>query len=335
MRNYKMDNLKALLILCVVLGHLLELNKGYGINKLLYIFIYLFHMPAFVYVTGYFASFQGKRLLWKTVRPYLLFQVLYIIYINCLYGSEERIQFARPYWLLWYLFALMVWSLSIPALRKLSGQGRALCLAAALAAAIGAGYIGAMGRDYSLSRILVFYPFFLWGYFERNPANGLSNPAKKYQRLEKWLFAGCSFLIGAVFLYCCMNYKAMHVNWLYEAASYTAVKQSAVWRMLHLGIGSCFIVVFQKGIPDKYLGRLTRIGQNTMSIYLMHGFVIKWMDRYGILLRFNYQTAAAVVLAVILVLFFSAGWFVNLFEMLFSWKIPRGNNKDKQAEQTD
>lgn len=52
-----MDNLKCFLILCVVIGHMLELVYAGGGYRI----IYSFHMPAFIFVSGYFARFRKKR----------------------------------------------------------------------------------------------------------------------------------------------------------------------------------------------------------------------------------------------------------------------------------
>ena len=57
-REYKFDNLKILLILLVVLGHIIE--PFYKLNTL-YLIIYAFHMPVFVYISGYFA--KGNKII--------------------------------------------------------------------------------------------------------------------------------------------------------------------------------------------------------------------------------------------------------------------------------
>ena len=55
-RDYFFDNLKAVLIFLVVLGHFLL--PIHGDNPLVVVkrLIYIFHMPLFVFVSGYFAK---------------------------------------------------------------------------------------------------------------------------------------------------------------------------------------------------------------------------------------------------------------------------------------
>lgn len=59
MRNYRMDNIKSFLILCVVLGHMLELSGTGGWYRV----IYSFHMPAFIFVSGFLCILIEKELL--------------------------------------------------------------------------------------------------------------------------------------------------------------------------------------------------------------------------------------------------------------------------------
>ena len=55
-RSLLFDNIKTVLIILVVLGHALEeisLEHEYGIIRAC---IYSFHMPAFIFISGYFSG---------------------------------------------------------------------------------------------------------------------------------------------------------------------------------------------------------------------------------------------------------------------------------------
>lgn len=58
-RKYKFDNLRFILMFLVVFGHFLALQDEYS----LYRFIYSFHMPAFIFISGYFAKYSRRRIL--------------------------------------------------------------------------------------------------------------------------------------------------------------------------------------------------------------------------------------------------------------------------------
>lgn len=85
-RDNMMDNVKALLLFLVAFGHTLDVYKGAG-GAELYImkYIYLFHMPLFAFITGYFTkNFERARetAVEKCLMPYLIFQGVYVIMAN-------------------------------------------------------------------------------------------------------------------------------------------------------------------------------------------------------------------------------------------------------------
>ena len=60
-RNYLVDNLKVILIFLVVFGHTIEYYIGQSaILRGIYMYIYIFHMPLFVYISGYLSQKSSK-----------------------------------------------------------------------------------------------------------------------------------------------------------------------------------------------------------------------------------------------------------------------------------
>ena len=113
MRNYRFDNIKCILIILVVLGHFLELPKDSATADAVYRVIYLFHMPAFIFVSGYFAKFNPKKIVRSLIIPYIIMQTIYLAF-HSLFILEEKtftLQFTKPYWILWYLMAMVFYYL--------------------------------------------------------------------------------------------------------------------------------------------------------------------------------------------------------------------------------
>ena len=83
-RDPWLDNAKMVLVTIVVVGHMIVLVPGGDEKSQTYDFIYYFHIPAFVLITGYLSkSFRySKRHLWALlttmVVPYVLFSWLMI-----------------------------------------------------------------------------------------------------------------------------------------------------------------------------------------------------------------------------------------------------------------
>ncbi|MBC1458512.1 acyltransferase family protein [Listeria newyorkensis] len=104
-KDVKFSNIKGILIFLVVLGHLLLIVRG-GMESLI-LLIYSFHMPAFIFLNGYFA----KNVTWKKVLNllllYIIFQSFYavITYVTH-YGEIFTFRFTTPIFHLWYLVSL-------------------------------------------------------------------------------------------------------------------------------------------------------------------------------------------------------------------------------------
>src|SRR5699024_7088725 len=85
-RKAYFDTANVLLIIFVVFGHILQPFTGElsGIDTL-YMWMYTFHMLAFIFLAGFFAKGSGNKqyilkLAKKLLLPYIIFQILYTIY---------------------------------------------------------------------------------------------------------------------------------------------------------------------------------------------------------------------------------------------------------------
>lgn len=124
-RDYFFDNLKAVLIFLVVLGHFLL--PIHGDNPLVVVkrLIYVFHMPLFVFISGYFAKkiYKNGQYNFKKILYLLKAYVVFVVAIQVVYaiaGFEKftEIDFFSQSGAPWYLFAMIVWYLTIPLVRK-------------------------------------------------------------------------------------------------------------------------------------------------------------------------------------------------------------------------
>lgn len=276
-RIYKFDNIKTILIFLVVLGHLLELANG---GKLLYLVIYSFHMPLFMFVTGYFACFDRKHIICQMVFPYLIFQILYTYFGIYLLGSQNStLTFVIPYWLLWYLFAIIVYYLLIPFLDVKSGKGRVLIFAASVLAALLSGYDIKLGYDFSAARIFSFMPFFLAGFYIKREQvlNRLvcKNISKKYL-IWSWCMAAI-IIAGIVFL---LNQGVITKHMLYGSYAFKAGEYNIWLKLLIMLIACIWIAVFLILVPDQQIPFLSHVGRYTMPVFLLHGFIVKLIGQY-------------------------------------------------------
>lgn len=341
-RDYQMDNLKCLLIFAVVFGHMLELFKGEDpAVKLLYLVIYSFHMPLFAFVTGVFARYRPDRIRRSMIYPYLVFQTLYLLFENHVLEKEMQMQYTTPYWLLWYLFATIVWNLVLPLVqgKEFSGKKKLALLLAAFAAAILIGFDNKAGYYLSFSRIVEFFPYFLLGVYFRGWKEGLS-PSKTASegnlRAGKTEQAGCFSRHGlavkgtAVFVLLLLlagitalladNVEEIRTAWFYGSLSYE--RGDYTWRFRIFGMGAAFVwlAFFLLTMPARRLPFLSYIGASTMPVYLLHGFVIKWLSKIHLFRYIENHIPAALFLSLLLVAFLSWKPLVSFLSPLFCWE---------------
>ncbi len=283
-RNYRLDNIKILMVFFVVFGHLIEpLILQNQIIKTIWVWIYTFHMPVFVMVAGMLSKAEyGHDFLLKQTKtifvPFVIFTIGYEVFHLLLNGtiSNYGINF-QPYWILWFLFSLFVWRLTLPLVLKFRHP-----IVIAIFISLLAGYIDPIGRTMGISRTLYFFPFFIFGHiilpkflvFIENIT------------LPKYLFR-CLLWCGlAISMVAVLNLQSFSHKWVLGSHAYIFVG-SDVWYVGVYRLGlyglSFFVSLIVIGlIPYRKL-RLTSKGKNSLYIYLWHGFVVKALIAVGLM----------------------------------------------------
>ena len=162
-RNYHLDNVKFILITLVSIGHFIsqQLTNQTFLNNLFF-FIYMFHMPLFIFISGYFSkSFynDGKIKIEKIINFLILFFVFQIINNLILGDNITMVQLSN---ISWYIFATVIWMCTIPFISNLKPK---YVLAIALFLAIMSGFDKTATNAFAIARIVNYYPFFLLGYY--------------------------------------------------------------------------------------------------------------------------------------------------------------------------
>lgn len=157
LRSAYFCNLKLLLMWLVIFGHWIEPRIGADPElHQLYRLIYLFHMPLFAFLSGLFL--RSSRGCLGQLRRMLPLSLL------CQSGAVllGLTPWHTPWWILWYLLSLSCWLPAAALLLKLR-RGKWLILALAFLAGCLAGSADWIGRPFSLSRTIVFFPWFWLG----------------------------------------------------------------------------------------------------------------------------------------------------------------------------
>lgn len=161
------DNIKMLLIFLVVLGHAIAYTQWAGDTSLLCLYncIFSFHMPVFVFISGYFSKrITGPRK--KDVEillyPYLVFQVLNVFYVRYIEHNSASWNLFIPLHQNWYILALFIWRLIIPYFQYVN---KWMGMVTALGLSLIFSKYQVLGNLLALNYVFVFLPFFVLGYY--------------------------------------------------------------------------------------------------------------------------------------------------------------------------
>ena len=297
------DNAKMMLVTLVVIGHSWVLLPNTGAVDHAYDFLYVWHVPAFVFVTGYLSRtfVYSKVRMWQLVRtvvvPYLVFECLIALFRIYVGGEELRDLFKDPHWPMWYLAALFFWRLLTPVFRPMWG-GLAVAVGISLAAGMYA------GDTLDIARVLGLLPFFVMG---------LKATPERLELLRK-APARTAAVVVFVGIWVLTTWTDVWASteWLYYRSRYDDMGyaddlRGLLTRALVLGIGTLGAWAFLALVPRVH-GWFTRMGAATLVVYLFHGFFVKgagyagwngWAEDH-VAVAFGLTTLAAVLISLAL-----------------------------------
>ncbi|HOC98723.1 MAG TPA: acyltransferase family protein [Myxococcota bacterium] len=276
-RDAWFDNVKFVLIFLVVAGHMLE-PLDYGPA---YLLIYSFHIPLFVFVSGYFSRNFAKagnerKLIERLVIPYIVFEVAYSVFDWWLF-DRPKLTFSpfSPYWITWFLFSMVLWRASLPYVSRLR-----MALPISLLVGLAAGYSGSIGYFGSLSRTLVFMPFFLAGVVFKPRV--LQDALRPPVRGAVFRILAVILLASAYAFFLTGDRDRLH-QWFYGSFSYESMRiggwLAAGYRLCEYAVACVLSASVLILVPSRKIPLLTASGRNTMYVFLLHGFVARlWLE---------------------------------------------------------
>ena len=260
------DNIKVLLIFLVVFNHIIAFNlvKVDTVVRYVWYAITIFHMPAFVFISGYLSKKPQNVLknFKNLLIPYVLGYTL-TWYSQIWLGRSVDYEILRPTGsVMWYILALFIYRLTIEALGKI----RFIVLLSILFA-LWAGTRLEFTTSLSSSRIVVFFPFCVAGYLWKSE---YITAIRKFK--GKWILVAISgVLLWAIPNYMIPNEMGIAIfrgNHGYQLCGLTD-PQGVILRLLMYLVSFVVVYTMLALVPDIKLP-LTYVGRHTMGIYFFH-----------------------------------------------------------------
>ncbi len=322
------DNARFLLIVLVVMAHAVStIRTDSECGFAVYAYIYLFHMPAMIALSGVFSKPVSTP---KAVKSTLQLVVVWLIWEGVwalihLFVEDRAIPdnwLISPAWTLWFLLTLATMRIVLPYIALMRYP-----LAFSIVLALVAGFTPAIGTEFSASRTLCFLPFFVAGWLakDRGWLEGKwfhwPTPA-----LKAWAWAMLA-LIAAVFVVVPGFRKEWRLDkwltwrddyaWLFDHASIGNWAPTEWWATALGGVGvrsgllliAAIMTLALLIVVSREHSVITVWGARTLYVYLLHAPIIwtlrqtgavEWMGGFGVpgvLLALAVGAVIAVVLS--------------------------------------
>ncbi len=309
------DNYKGILIFLVVFAHFLwsyfsDLTNSYA--NTITIFIYLFHMPAFIFTTGYLSKSENvfkKKAFLKLIVILLIFNTAMMCFNKITSGSSFSL--LTPTYSYWYILSVIWWRLLIKPLGKFK-----YLLPVSIIISFLIGFWPDLGNTLSIVRTIAFFPFFVLGY--QFDFGKLKESLMNKSKIKKTLIYILSlvFFLGLIIISNTFNLN-------YNNLLYYSYKDT-LDIIIRIGLMICafltiFILYFI--IPDKKIPGITKWGKNCLLIYLIHRpiTIIFYKYIFPSSTYSDYYILYALIATIILALIFGSDLINKYFNKIISF----------------
>lgn len=309
------DILRGFAIVLVVLGHCIQEGSGtqFKINTMYfndkcYQFIYSFHMPLFMMISGYFAwdsmeRVQDRHEQWRLLGRRSISLLLPVFSWTCydyirllfLYGTEYSVfqsvlffvknfalSFLENAWFLWAVF----WCFLIVFFMHFYFKDSKFLYI------VGFLFLFVIPDGLGLGAYKYMMPYFIAAYYYRGWQKII--PLEKCRKISDW----CWILIsGILFVFLFLFYDENSFIYLsgYKLIGKDVIRQLGIdfYRMLIGFVGAGFFILVWKKITKCVTGYrfpiLTALGRNSLGIYMVSGYMILQAGTaFGTYFRPNY-----------------------------------------------
>ncbi|MEV7397465.1 acyltransferase family protein [Aeromicrobium sp. NPDC092404] len=288
-----LDNARYWVMLLVVIGHSLTQFTDMDSARGVYVWIYSFHMPFFILISGYTArrymgdARQVRRIVSTLVVPYLIVETTLQLISRHYTGEPDPLMILSPQWLAWFMAALFVWRLTTPIWRALKYP-----ITTSIVISLLVGLIE-VPNVLALPKILGFLPFYVVG---------LHMSRERFERLTTPRVRAASLVLLASALAVCYLYsKNWETDWLlwkqrYDENPLSATAMEGITQRAELLVIGFVLTFAALSLVPRRRSWTTALGGRTFYCYLIHGYIIVYLQyEFEVFDRVDRFGAAAVV----------------------------------------
>ena len=282
-RIFKYDNVRLLAIALVVIGSVAEeFAPRSDLFRSWFIFVYAFHAPLFIFLSGLFTKEykdghkpDNYRLSFYFGLGMVLKVIIYLM--RRWNGEDIGIDFFGGATMEWYLFVIVMYAITMYLLRKADPR---IVLCSSIVLGTVAGFLP-LGDEFYLMRYFVFSPFYVAGYY-LTPAK-----VRRFTHRINVKLAGVAFMF-AYFVICFRFRELVYpLRMLFTGRNpYAGVPIEGCTfyhRLLCYGISAVLIIAVLAAVPNRKCPVLTHWGRNTLGVYFWHYPIVLLLWHFGIM----------------------------------------------------
>ena len=278
-------NLFALLSVLTVFGHFIDqcLSNSW-VSKGLFLFIFSFHMPLLFFLAG--AIFKrvedDRRTVWQMAGFSLCLYVLMKLVTSAakvLLGGKLSFSLLTESGAPWIFLSVALCFLLAYCLRNVDKR---VLLAGSFLLAVLGGYIEAVGDFLTLSRAIVFSPFFILGWMlglERTERT----TSKKWLRLSGLAVLALALLVMVLFTKRCYFLRTLFTGRNPYAKLGSRAARGPLYRIFTYCASTALVASVLAVAPRKSLGKIVdSIGTGFVQIYFLHRPILYILTGLGV-----------------------------------------------------
>jgi len=324
-RSAKWDILKFAMVFLVVLGHAADYYTGDSEKmRSLFFFIYTFHMPIFIFVSGLFSKRTVNEKRKEKIYGYLVLYLVLKIIVFCyksVMGGIPKFTLLTESTPPWFMLALFEFALITIALKDFSPK---FILPLSIFLACIVGYDSEIRDFLALSRVIIYFPFYYAGY--------ITDVDKLEKICKNKILKAASFVlvIGYALAVFVLNDKIYWLRPLLTGRNpYSTLGEFSDYGFVlrffyYIGVAAICLAIIVITPEKTPFGIIPKFGQRTLAVYGLHSIILHIVYNYTDGKAFfnsifpNYAGYIIIPLALAITLFFSLKPFNDFLSMFTS-----------------
>lgn len=298
MRVKYFDNAKGILILFIIVAHVFSACADYyGYEDNFFKFCSLFMIPCFFFISAYFSS-KSKRSrisrILNMVKIYLIWQIIITMYYSFVLKTMNfSFNVLYPRYTYWFLVTMITYLILEYVFEKMNYK---IMIPLSFVISLVAGFIPFIGEYASLARTFTFLPFYVIGFYAKDLK--LVDKLRSEKFRKTFIIASVIILILLLLNDDIMPYRLLRGKYSYYDV--TGSLASVFFKRILFYIFSLIVSgTFFKVMSDKET-IFTKLGQNTLYIYLTQGAILKTLVTYNLL--FDNEILGTIITLILLII---------------------------------